>query len=175
MVDQVIAAHQDSLYFHVGLDEVYYKLMHPNCSKTEFHGDFTKAFLSHLTKVAAHIKSKLPKAKILIWDDMLHNMDEAIMENFKPKINEYEIEPMIWAYMEDVKNWFQPYLYVKYGHIFNNVWAASAYKGASGELTTVTSIQHHYANHLSWIEVILEKQRAGIVNFKGIVITGWSR
>jgi hexosaminidase len=175
MVDQVIAAHPDSLYFHVGLDEVYYKLMHPNCSQTTFNGDFTQAFLSHLTKVAAHVRSKLPKAKILIWDDMLHNMDESVMIAFKPKIHEYEIEPMIWAYMEDVKNWFQPYLYVKYGHIFTNVWAASAYKGASGELTTVTSIQHHYLNHLTWIDVIVEKQRGGIVNFKGIVLTGWSR
>ena len=101
MVDQVIAAHPDSLYFHVGLDEVYYKLMHPNCSQTTFNGDFTQAFLSHLTKVAAHVRSKLPKAKILVWDNMLHNMDESVMIAFKPKINEYEIEPMIWAYMED--------------------------------------------------------------------------
>lgn len=175
MLDQVIAAHNDVKYFHVGLDEVYYKLLHPNCSETSFHGDFTKAFLSHLTKVAEHVRKRLPKAKILIWDDMLHNMDESVMEEFKPQIEKYEIEPMIWAYMEDVKNWFQPYLYIKYGHIFQNVWASSAYKGASGELTTVTSIKHHYLNHLSWIDVILEKQRLGVVNFRGVVITGWSR
>lgn len=175
MLDQVIDQHKDSLYFHIGLDEVYYKLMHPNCSETLFNNDFTKAFLSHLTKVAAHVREKLPKAKILIWDDMLHNMDENTMEEFKPQISKYEIEPMIWAYMEDVKTWFQPYLYVKYGHIFKNVWAASAYKGASGELTTVTSIKHHYLNHITWIDVILEKHRLGIVNFKGITITGWTR
>ncbi len=82
---------------------------------------------------------------------------------------------MIWAYMEDVKNWFQPYLYTKYGHIFQNVWAASAYKGASGELTTVTSIKHHYLNHLSWIDVILDKHRAGVVHFRGVCLTGWTR
>jgi len=77
--------------------------------------------------------------------------------------------------MEDVKNWFQPYLYVKYGHIFKKVWAASAYKGASGELTTVTSIKHHYLNHISWIDVILDKHQNNIVTFRGICITGWSR
>lgn len=82
---------------------------------------------------------------------------------------------MIWAYMEDVKNWFQPFLYIKYGHIFQNVWAASAYKGASGELTTVTSIRHHNLNHLTWIDVINEKQQQGIVNFRGICLTGWTR
>lgn len=174
MLDQVIEQHQDSMYFHVGLDEVYYKLMHPNCTHLQPDG-FTKAFLNHLTRVAEHIRMKIPKAKILIWDDMLHNMDETTMEEFKPQIAKYEIEPMIWAYMEDVKNWFQPQLYVKYGHIFNNVWAASAYKGASGELTTVTSIKHHYLNHITWIDTILEKQRMGVCNFKGITITGWTR
>lgn len=82
---------------------------------------------------------------------------------------------MIWAYAENIKDWFQPELYIKYGRIFDNVWAASAYKGASGELTTVTSIQHHYLNHLSWIEVILEKHKLSVVKFRGIAITGWSR
>lgn len=175
MLDQVIDQHKESKYFHVGLDEVYYKLQHPNCSQTPFQGDFTKAFLSHLTRVAEHVRKRLPHATILIWDDMLHNMDEQIMEQYKPEINKYQIEPMIWAYMENVVSWFQPYLYVKYGHIFRNVWAASAYKGASGELAAVTSIQHHYRNHLGWIQVILDKHKRNVVNFRGICLTGWTR
>lgn len=175
MLDQVIEQHRESCYFHIGLDEVYYKLMHPNCSQSEFGGDFTKAFWAHTIKIATHVRERLPKAKILIWDDMLHNMEESTIELYKADIIKLEIEPMIWAYMEDVKNWFQPYLYIKYGHIFEGVWAASAYKGASGELTTVTSIKHHYLNHMSWIDVILEKQRTGIVNFRGITLTGWTR
>lgn len=82
---------------------------------------------------------------------------------------------MIWAYVEKVNEWFQSYLYVKYGRIFEKVWAASAYKGASGELTTVTSIKHHYLNHISWIQVIKEKHIMGVVQFRGIALTGWSR
>ena len=82
---------------------------------------------------------------------------------------------MIWAYAENIKDWFQPELYIKYGRIFENVWAASAYKGASGELTAVTSVQHHYLNHLSWIEIILEKHKMSTVKFRGIAINGWSR
>ena len=38
---------------------------------------------------------------------------------------------------EDVRSWFDPYMYVKYGHIFDNVWASSAYKGASSETLTI--------------------------------------
>jgi hypothetical protein len=82
MLDQVIGQHPDAPYFHVGLDEVYYKLVHANCSQTAFQGDFTKAFLSHVTRVAGHVRKRLPKAKVLIWDDMLHSMDETTMETF---------------------------------------------------------------------------------------------
>ena len=82
MLDQVIAQHQDVRFFHIGLDEVYYKLLHPNCSSTQFNNDFTEAFMSHLTRVASHVRQKLPKAKILIWDDMLQGMDEFTIEKY---------------------------------------------------------------------------------------------
>ena len=83
-----------------------------------------------------------------------------------------QIEPMIWCYAEKVRNYVPNYIFAKYSRIFNNVWAASAFKGASGELTTLTSIQHHYLNHLAWMEIILEDQG---LNFTGIALTGWSR
>ena len=45
MLDQVIKQHSDAPYFHIGCDEVYYKLMHPNCSDSVFKNDFTEAFM----------------------------------------------------------------------------------------------------------------------------------
>ena len=44
MLDQVISVHQDAEYFHIGCDEVYYKLVHPSCSTYPYH-DFTEAFM----------------------------------------------------------------------------------------------------------------------------------
>ncbi len=82
---------------------------------------------------------------------------------------------MMWGYMEDVRSYFQPHLYQKYGRIFGSIWVATAYKGASGELAYFTSIQHHYQNHISWIDVMKEKINNNIVGFKGIAFTGWSR
>ena len=82
---------------------------------------------------------------------------------------------MIWAYVPDVKAWFQPDLYIKYGRLFKNVWAAAAYKGAEGELVTVTDLEVRYMNHLSWLEVIREKHLLSVVNFRGTALTGWSR
>ncbi len=82
---------------------------------------------------------------------------------------------MLWGYMERVESYFQQELYIKYGHVFGSIWIASAYKGASGELAVVTSIEHHYRNHVSWLEVMLQKVQSKILTFKGIAITGWSR
>ena len=53
----------------------------------------------------------------------------------------------IRAYAKNILDWFQSVLYIKYGKIFEKVWEASAYKRASAELTTVTSVRHHYLKH----------------------------
>lgn len=82
---------------------------------------------------------------------------------------------MLWGYMEDVASYFPSTLYEKYGRVFGKIWIATAYKGASGELATLTSIEHHYQNHLSWLRVMNEKVTNKIVEFKGVAITGWSR
>lgn len=86
-----------------------------------------------------------------------------------------QLEPMMWGYMEEVESYFQPHIYEKYGRIFGSIWIATAYKGASGELATVTSIEHHYRNHLSWISVMNQKITQSILKFKGVALTGWSR
>lgn len=46
MLDQVINQYPDVPYFHVGCDEVYYKLQNPKCADYQFKGDFTRAFMS---------------------------------------------------------------------------------------------------------------------------------
>ncbi len=93
----------------------------------------------------------------------------------KEAVEKYQIEPMMWAYMENVEGWFQEHEYVKYGKVFNNIWAASAFKGASGELTTITSVNHHYLNQISWNRIIHAKKISKVCNFVGVAITGWSR
>lgn len=48
MLDQVIKLHPSVPYFHIGCDEVYYKLTNEKCrtnDTTLFDGDFTDAFM----------------------------------------------------------------------------------------------------------------------------------
>ncbi|CAF0942961.1 unnamed protein product [Brachionus calyciflorus] len=175
MLDQVIKQHSDVTEFHVGCDEVYYKLQHEKCFNFPNKDDFAKAFMSHLVKIANHIRSKIPNVKIIFWDDMMHGMDETSLLMYKKDIDNLQLQPMMWGYMENVETYFQPDLYVKYGNVFGKIWIATAYKGASGELATITSIQHHYLNHISWIDVMKEKISRNVVKFIGVAITGWSR
>jgi hexosaminidase len=124
-----------------------------------------------MTKIASYVRSKLPETKILFWE----NMEESVLLPFVKELKKYEMEPMMWGYMEDVRSYFQPHIYEKYGRIFGSIWIATAYKGASGELAVVTSIQHHFLNHLSWIDIMNEKISNNILKFKGVALTGWSR
>lgn len=45
MIDQVIKLHDDVQEFHVGCDEVYYKLAHEKCANYPFKNDFAQAFM----------------------------------------------------------------------------------------------------------------------------------
>jgi hexosaminidase len=82
---------------------------------------------------------------------------------------------MMWGYMTNVGKYFPENYYEKYGRIFGSIWVASAYKGAQGELATVTKMQDRLSNHLSWIQVMKEKSDQSILQFEGIALTGWSR
>jgi hexosaminidase len=93
----------------------------------------------------------------------------------KRKIIELELTPMMWGYMVNVDKYFQFSLYEKYGRVFGKIWIATAYKGASGELATMTSIQERYLNHLSWIDVMKNQKSKNLLNFTGVALTGWSR
>lgn len=58
--------------------------------------------------------------------------------------------------------------------VFEDIWGASAFKGATGPCTFVTDIGHHVENHRIWIRTIKENQ-AKFKSFRGLALTGWQR
>jgi len=65
-------------------------------------------------------------------------------------------------------------LWDKYSAVFPNIWAATAFKGATGSIQHVPIIRHHISNHEKWLEelgVHVNKIR----EFRGTAFTGWSR
>lgn len=81
----------------------------------------------------------------------------------------------MWGYMTNVETYFPISYFEKYGYIFGSIWTATAYKGAQGELATLTSMRQRISNHYSWMKVMREMTAQSIVRFDGVALTGWSR
>lgn len=82
---------------------------------------------------------------------------------------------MMWGYMTHVESYFPASYFEKYGSIFGSIWVATAYKGAQGELATVTRLHERVANHVSWARVMRDQYTRAVVRFEGVALTGWSR
>lgn len=65
----------------------------------------------------------------------------------------------------------------KYGRVFGQVWAASAFKGATGSFRFMTDAFYHEQNHLNWVEIMkaFGGRNESVVQFNGIAMTGWQR
>ena len=61
--------------------------------------------------------------------------------------------------------------------MITGVWAASAFKGATGEKQHIPDIRHHVSNQLSWLVTMARESTHDVspVRFQGLVLTGWSR
>lgn len=164
IVDQVLELHPKAKWLHIGCDEVFHMGYCSRCS----HRDREDLFLSHVQRVARHVRERHGRLPI-IWDDMLRQISA---EKLKPlgKL----VEPMVWSYVKDVYRFISYNNWGTYSEAFESIWAASAFKGAFGETLTVPNARMHLENNEGWLEVMSE-QHAKFPRFRGIVITGWQR
>lgn len=178
MIDQVMVFHQGSTdSIHIGCDEVVHLGICPQC-KSAMHkmnhvqkgiGTPRRLFLEHVKEIATYIKTKY-QIKAIIWDDMIRAIPMSELKAFA--LGEL-VEPMVWVYAEDVPKFVDIYTWRKYVRVFKNIWVAGSFKGAFGERLLVPPLHKHSQNLQSWLEVI-GKERS-FLNFRGIVLTGWSR
>lgn len=107
LLKQIIAFHPDIQYIHIGADEVntdvkfrtkikvnYFRFiifiilqvwhlgLCPECIRKAQSSKHGKAslFLDHVTSVAQYIKDNFPNLKIIMWDDMLRNIDTTALQ-----------------------------------------------------------------------------------------------
>lgn len=164
MIAQIVKSHPNIQYIHIGADEVWHMGMCSTCERRAQCCKNGKAdlFLEHVTNVAQYIKDYHPSLKIIMWDDMLRNIDTKIIQGRLPSgvtrlwfskrrlrlsrsesssnkfllILEYNIgslvEPMVWHYNSFEMFSLGSTLWDKYSNIFPNIWIATAYKGATG-------------------------------------------
>ncbi|XP_061032504.1 hexosaminidase D isoform X4 [Eubalaena glacialis] len=172
MIDQVMALHPGARWLHIGCDEVYYLGEGEDSRQWLQQEPNTRAelCLSYMEAVASHVQAQHPTTTPLVWDDMLRDIPEDQLSASKvPQL----VEPVLWDYGADLDVHSKALLMEKYRKSgFSWLWAASAFKGATGASQALTPIEHHLRNHVQWLQV------AGSVpadTLQGIVLTGWQR
>uniref|UniRef100_A0A8C2VBW5 Hexosaminidase D n=1 Tax=Chinchilla lanigera TaxID=34839 RepID=A0A8C2VBW5_CHILA len=129
-----------------------------------------KLYLSHIRAVASHVLSQHPSTTPLVWDDMLRDIpQDQLAASGVPQL----VEPVLWDYSADIDVHAKVLLMEKYRECgFLRLWAASAFKGATGANQALPPVQHHLRNHAQWLQVA---GRGPADTLQGIILTGWQR
>jgi hypothetical protein len=145
MIDQYLTLHPDISYFHIGHDEVYYFLTNPACEEfkrltgIQTHFDL---FAYHLGLIANYIKKKSPNIVLFIWHDVLQNLNIQLVEKYNLK---NLINPVLWSYREEMG--VEGFVVGPPADLFGqykSLWGATAFKGATDEIATISDIKHYY-------------------------------
>ncbi|XP_007652522.1 hexosaminidase D isoform X2 [Cricetulus griseus] len=142
MIDQILELHRGVRWLHIGCDEA----------------------------VASHVVSQHPGTTPLVWDDMLRDIpQEQLQASGVPQL----VEPVLWDYGADLDVHSKIFLMGKYQECgFQRLWAASAFKGATGASQALPPVEHHIRNHEQWLQVA---GRGPVDSLQGIILTGWQR
>ncbi|EDM06935.1 rCG34541, isoform CRA_a [Rattus norvegicus] len=170
MIDQILELHRDVRWLHIGCDEVYY-LGEGETSKQwlqQEQNSHAKLCLNHMQAVASHVLTQHPGITPLVWDDMLRDIpQEQLKASGVPQL----VEPVLWDYGADLDVHSKNFLIGKYQECgFQRLWAASAFKGATGASQALPPVEHHIRNHELWLQVA---GSGPVDTLQGIILTGW--
>nr|CAH7746181.1 unnamed protein product [Callosobruchus chinensis] len=174
MVEQIVAVHPKLEMIHIGADEVYYLGTCSRCKEFMHEKNLSKnqLYLEHVNNVVKIVQKVNPKLRILMWDDQLRTFSSVELKSSFNNFNR-QVEPVVWKYTKEVYDELGPGLWRDYAGIFGRVWAASAFKGATGSNEIVSQVTHYLQNNRGWMNLINEHKNR--VNFGGIIVTGWQR
>ena len=84
------------------------------------------------------------------------------------------MELMVWSYVDNIDIYIDYSTWRPYSELFRGVWAASAFKGATGERQHIPDILSHVRNQISWLQVMERESQHEVdpVKFKGLALTG---
>ena len=85
---------------------------------------------------------KNPNISLYIWHDVLQNLNMEILQRTK-LVN--MINPVIWSYREDIS--VEGFIRGPQSNVFGqfpSLWGASAFKGSTDEVATLSDVKHHY-------------------------------
>ncbi|XP_063389659.1 uncharacterized protein LOC134675378 [Cydia fagiglandana] len=112
-----------------------------------------------------------PETTVLIWDDMYRDVTPMDCSNII--LTDFEV--VQWDYTAKPHEDLHINMY-KYGRMFDNLWIATAFKGADGRKRILPDLNMRFYNHIHWLDFIFDYGTLKkLYNIKGIILTGWSR
>ncbi|XP_063369300.1 hexosaminidase D-like [Cydia amplana] len=172
MIAQVILFHEAIAplkYIHVGCNEVYHINKCDLCRRRNATDE--ELLTEHVKFLIETVHILSPDTTVLIWDDMYRGVKPMDCSN----IILTETEVVHWDYTAKPHVDVHINMY-KYGRMFDNIWIATAFKGADGRERILPDLNMRFYNHLHWLNFIFDYGTLKkLFKIKGIILTGWSR
>lgn len=100
----------------------------------------TIAWLWNKINLYRYIHEKYPQVTVLTWDDEFRKV--TLQELTESGIGTL-VEPVVWKYTPSIDSFLPDLLWDKYATVFNCVWIATAFKGATGPDKYLTDIGNY--------------------------------
>lgn len=161
---ELLAAHPDTLWFHMGADEARDLGRCPECAaEVKKHGK-EELYLSVLRRSCAFLEREGKEA--MVWDDMFRDMEplkkESLPKNLAFNYWLYYTDPRLaeseaYPFLQKLKSWEHP------------IFGASCVRGADGAGPELPDMRARLDNNLSWAQVAKKEKLAGLL------MTSWAR
>ena len=170
LIKDILRLHPDSKWIHLGGDEVWpnFKVC-PICKAD--NRSHAELYLHHMMPLLQYVKKKTGgRVTPIIWDDM---MREWKVKDLKSIAKLAQL--MIWVYVPDVENFpgIPSDMYKRFSDAFDEIWVATAFKGADKTTTNFVPIKNRVENHISWLKTVSTFPPS--LKVTGMTLTGWSR
>lgn len=130
-------------------------------------------FMKYVVKVSDVVKTLAPEASTLIW----WNMYQTMIGSFSNYTERFDNIEVVYTCYTPTVNIPLDRLHNVYKN-FANTWIASAFKGVDEMNANLPNIIYRALNTLSWMRNVIDfnsRKSNADYQFKGIILTGWSR
>ncbi|XP_063542091.1 uncharacterized protein LOC134750778 [Cydia strobilella] len=142
-----------------------------NETKTQSNVTNVELLTEHVNFLIETVHLLSPNTTVLIWDDMYRDVKPMDCSNLILT----DTEVVHWDYTTKPHEDVHINMY-KYNRMFDNLWIATAFKGADGRERILPDLKTRFYNHLQWLNFIFDYGTLKkLYKIKGIILTGWSR
>lgn len=162
MVDELLAAHPDSHWLHLGGDEVADLGQGQRSKARAARIGKPGLYLEHMMPIVEHVLSR--GLRPILWDDMMRKWPPEALLQLAPKV-----DLMAWSYGANPFAWITQEVLDRFQDAGLHLWAGAAFKGADGISADLPNDRVRMSNLETWARYAAQN------HWEGMVATGWSR